>query len=70
VVLAKRIERKLTGGEQSMAKQNKGAKYKCEECGVVVVVDEPCGCEQCDLVCCGVPMMAVTPKAVTKKKAK
>jgi hypothetical protein len=53
-----------------MAKQNKGAKYKCEECGVVVAVDEPCGCEQCDLVCCGVPMMAVTPKAVTKKKAK
>jgi hypothetical protein len=51
-----------------MAKQNKGAKYKCEECGVVVVVDEPCGCEPCDLVCCGVPMVEVATKAKTKKK--
>jgi hypothetical protein len=51
-----------------MAKQNKGAKYKCEECGVVVVVDEPCGCEPCDLVCCGTPLIAVTAKGKTKKK--
>jgi hypothetical protein len=51
-----------------VAKKNQGAKYKCEECGVVVVVDEPCGCEPCDLVCCGVPMVEVTTKAKTKKK--
>lgn len=51
-----------------MAKQKKGAKYKCEECGVVVVVDEPCDCEPCDLVCCSVPMVQVADKAKTKKK--
>lgn len=41
----------------------KGAKYKCEECGVVVMVDETCGCTPCDLVCCGVSMKEVKPKA-------
>jgi len=44
----------------------KGSKYKCEECGLVVVVDEACGCATCDLICCGVPMKEVKPKA--KKK--
>lgn len=34
----------------------KGAKYKCGDCGIVVVVDEVCGCSECDLVCCGAPM--------------
>lgn len=53
-----------------MAKGQKGAKYKCEECGVVVAVDEPCGCQPCDLVCCGVPMIAVAPKKSVKKKTK
>lgn len=41
----------------------KGAKYKCEECGVVVMVYETCGCTPCDLVCCGVSMKEVKPKA-------
>jgi hypothetical protein len=41
----------------------KGAKYKCNECGLVVVVDEACGCSPCDLICCGVPMKEVKPKA-------
>jgi len=34
----------------------KGEKYECETCGIVVTVDEECGCEVCDLVCCGAPM--------------
>lgn len=48
-------------GENKMAK--KGAKYKCEECGVVMVVDEECDCVPCDLICCGAPMKEVKPKA-------
>ena len=43
----------------------KGAKYKCEECGLVVVVDEACECVACDLICCDEPMKEVKPK--TKK---
>ncbi|OGD46831.1 hypothetical protein A3K79_02890 [Candidatus Bathyarchaeota archaeon RBG_13_46_16b] len=39
------------------------SKYKCDECGLVVVVDDPCGCSMCDLVCCGEPMKEVKSKA-------
>jgi hypothetical protein len=41
----------------------KGSKYKCEECGLVVVVENACGCAACDLICCGVPMKEVKSKA-------
>ncbi len=35
----------------------KGSKYACNECGMVVTVDEVCGCvEVCDLICCGKQM--------------
>ena len=51
-----------------MAKKQKGDKYKCEECGVVVIVDEPCVCESCDLVCCDVPMVRMTTKINVRKK--
>lgn len=43
----------------------KGARYKCHTCGIVMVVDEECGCTACDLVCCGAPMKEV--KAAAKK---
>lgn len=56
-----------------MAKK-KGEKYKCEECGLVVLVEDVCGCEECDIICCGVPLKQVKeekpkPKAKTKSKA-
>jgi hypothetical protein len=44
-----------------MAKK-KGTKYKCDECGMVVLVEEDCGCSDCDLICCGVPMKEAKPK--------
>ncbi len=50
-------------------KKQKGDKYKCEECGIVVVVDELCGCEPCDLVCCGVPMVEIAQKSKFEKKS-
>ena len=46
----------------------KGEKYKCKECGLIVVVEEPCCCETVELLCCEVPMKPV--KAVAKPKAK
>lgn len=48
----------------------KGSKYECPECGIVVMVDEVCDCAPCDLICCGVPMKEVKPKATKKGKAK
>jgi len=48
----------------------KGEKYKCEECGLIVVVDDPCGCEVVELMCCETPMKPVKAAAKGKPKAK
>jgi hypothetical protein len=48
----------------------KGEKYKCEECGLVVVVEDPCGCEVVELICCEAPMKPVKAAAKAKPKAK
>lgn len=45
----------------------KGEKYKCDECGLVVAVEDPCGCSACDIICCGEPMK---PAKATKEKPK
>jgi len=51
--------------------KKKGEKYKCEECGLIVLIEEPCGCEPCDLICCGEPMNPVkAAKAKDKPKTK
>jgi hypothetical protein len=42
--------------------KKKGEKYECGECGLVVVVDDTCGCSPCNLVCCNVPMKEVKKK--------
>jgi hypothetical protein len=43
-----------------------GDAYKCSVCGLVVSVDETCGCPQvCDIVCCDTPMK---PKRKAAKK--
>jgi hypothetical protein len=35
----------------------KGTKYACTVCGLIVSVDEVCGCvETCDIICCGEQM--------------
>jgi len=35
----------------------KGDRYACDVCGLVVAVDEACGCARsCDIVCCDEPM--------------
>ncbi len=52
-----------------MKKQKtKKEKYKCEVCGLVVSVDEECGCvDACDLICCGKEMTPVKKSKKTKK---
>jgi len=55
--------------------KKKGERYKCDQCGLVVLVEDVCGCEDCDVVCCGVPMKPVkeekkAAKAKSKAKAK
>ena len=41
----------------SRAKAKAGDQYKCSVCGLVVSVDETCGCvQQCDIICCDTQM--------------
>ncbi len=40
-------------------KVKSGDRYACEVCGLVVSVDEACGCvDACDIICCGEEMTA------------
>jgi len=48
--------------------KTKGERYKCDTCGVVVLVEDSCGCETECLVCCEQPMKKVEGK--TSKQAK
>ncbi len=47
--------------------KKKGEKYKCEDCGLVVLVEDVCGCEDCDVICCGAPMKQVKEEKTTAK---
>jgi len=48
--------------------KKKGEEYKCEECGLVVMVENPCDCEDsCELVCCEEPMKPVKAKTAASK---
>jgi hypothetical protein len=59
-------KKKVSAGKKSKAKKavmrpegeqaatEVGSKYECVVCGLVVCVDEICGCvETCDIICCG-----------------
>ena len=49
-------------------KVTKGDAYECEVCGMAVVVEEPCGCDDdFALLCCGEPMKARKSKAKAAK---
>ncbi len=51
---AKKTEKKSA---QKKTGTSKGSKYTCNECGIVVTVDEVCNCvDVCDLICCGEQM--------------
>ena len=48
--------------------RKKGEQYKCDECGLVVMVETPCECDEtCELICCEEPMKPV--KAPAKSAA-
>jgi hypothetical protein len=51
--------KKQTVKKRASAKRNaaKGESYACEACGLVVTVDEDCGCvDACEIMCCDMPM--------------
>jgi len=53
------VPKKRTSSKKAPAKENamKGESYACESCGLVVTVDEDCGCvDACEIMCCDLPM--------------
>ncbi len=51
--------RKQAGEKKIPAKKNarKGESYTCQSCGLVVSVDQDCGCvDACEIMCCDMPM--------------
>ena len=51
-----------------MAKAKKGDYLSCAECGLVVVVDEECGCAEAEIMCCDEPMARGKMAAAKAKK--
>jgi hypothetical protein len=54
-VVPAKVAAKKTPVKKSPAKKSvqKGSKYVCKACGLVIVVDQVCGCSDvCDLICC------------------
>ena len=51
-----------------MAKAKKGDLLSCNECGLVVVVDEACGCAAAEVICCDTPMAPGKAAANRAKK--
>ena len=59
--MAKKAVKKVAKASKKGVK--KGDAYACSVCGLVISVDEVCGCiDTCDIICCEKPMKA-------KKKA-
>ena len=40
-----------------------GSRYGCSDCGIVVLLEEDCGCPTIELMCCGIPMKKKRPAA-------
>jgi hypothetical protein len=53
-----------------MAKLKKGDVMTCDVCGLVVVVDESCGCAVGEIICCKSKPMAKGKAAADKAKKK
>ncbi|MHB8909541.1 MAG: hypothetical protein ACYDAA_11760 [Syntrophales bacterium] len=53
-----------------MAKTKQGDTLSCSACGLVVVVDEVCGCEETLVICCDQPMVKGKPAAGKAGKKK
>jgi hypothetical protein len=49
--------KKKQKAEKKGKSMKKSEKWVCGECGLVVTVDETCGCvDVCDIMCCGKAM--------------
>jgi hypothetical protein len=62
--------KKATAAKKPRARTatSKGDNYVCEVCGLSVIVDEVCGCEEVhEIVCCEQPMKKRATRAKSAK---
>ncbi len=52
-----------------MAKVKKGDVFSCNACGLIISVDEACGCATTELVCCDEPMARGAAAAAKARKS-
>jgi hypothetical protein len=45
---------------KSTAKPKSGKKYTCDNCGIILSVDNECSCSPCDVICCDQNMRMTT----------
>ncbi|MBI2854985.1 MAG: hypothetical protein HYX87_08745 [Chloroflexi bacterium] len=61
----------MTSRSTTKSKASRGESYSCQTCGLVVTVDETCGCvEAHDIICCDQPMKATRSRATSSSRAK
>jgi len=56
---AKKAKRAISKriGSSGARKMRSGSRLVCQECGLVLSVDQSCGCiDYCDVICCGQQM--------------
>jgi hypothetical protein len=55
----RKVAAKKTPAEGVGKRMSPGEQYSCEVCGLIVSIDEACGCvEAHDIICCGEEMKA------------
>lgn len=54
------VKRAKAKGAKTGSKTKKGTKYICDVCGMVVTVYKECGCDPCNITCCGQDMTLLT----------
>jgi len=67
---AKKVAPKVVARRKVAAKKSvAGDSLACGVCGLVVTVDEACGCvDVCEIICCGEPMKAEPVKVKASRK--
>jgi len=51
---------------KATSKAKKVMQYVCDSCGMILVVEEACSCDCCDIICCGQDMKVLNSCSKTK----
>jgi hypothetical protein len=63
--MIKKVKLKIV---KATSKAKKGMRYVCDSCGMILVVDQPCPCDCCDIICCGQDMKILNSRPKIKEQ--